>query len=177
MPIYEFYCPDNHRIYSFLARSLAHRDKIPRCPDNPKLRMEKRVSRFAFPRGVGEPVGDDPFAGMGDDKMESFMADMEREMSGMDENNPDPRQMGRLLRRMTDAVGEKTPPEMREIIKRLEAGEDPEKLESEFGDLAGGEAEGDDTANFLSATMKKIKTGFKAPARDPKLYELSEFVD
>ena len=57
--------------------------------------------------------------------MESFMAEMEREMSGMDENNPDPRQMGRLMRKMTDVMGDKAPPEMREMIRRLEAGEDP----------------------------------------------------
>ena len=128
MPIYEFYCPDNHKIYSFLARSLAYREKTPSCPDDPKFRMEKRVSRFAFVHGVGEVAASDPLAGMDESKMESFMAEMERDMAGMDESNPDPRQMGRMLRKMTDAMGEKTPPEMREMIKRLEAGEDPEKL-------------------------------------------------
>ena len=35
MPIYEFYCPDNHTVYQFLARSLALGDKTPRCPVNP----------------------------------------------------------------------------------------------------------------------------------------------
>ena len=41
MPIYEFYCPDNHRIYSFLARSLALAGRIPRCPENPDYRLVK----------------------------------------------------------------------------------------------------------------------------------------
>ena len=176
MPIYEFYSPDNHKIYSFLARSLSYRDKTPRCPDDPKFRMEKRVSKFAYISGVGEPVAGDPFAGMDESKMESFMAEMEREMSGMDDNNPDPRQMGRLMRKMTDAMGDKAPPEMREMIKRLEAGEDPEKLEAEFGDL-GGEEGGEGGPDFFAATVKKLRAGLRAPARDPKLYEMREFVE
>ncbi len=176
MPILEFYCPDNHKIYSFLSRSNATRDQTPRCPENPAFRMEKRVSRFAFLRGAKEESADDPFAGIDESKMESFMADMEREMSGMDEANPDPRQMGRLMRKMTDALGDKTPPEMREMVRRLEAGEDPETLEAEFGDL-GGEEGTESGADLFAATVKKIKAGLKVPVRDPKLYEMGEFVN
>jgi len=175
MPIYEFYCPDNHKIYSFLARGPGLRDKTPRCPDDPKFRMEKRVSKFAFIKGVGEVVAGDPFAGMDESKMESFMAEMEREMSGMDENHPDPRQMGRMLRKMTEAMGDKTPPEMREMIRRLEAGEDPEKIEEEFGEIGGEEGE-EGGSDLFTAAVKRIRAGLKAPARDPKLYEMSEFV-
>ncbi len=176
MPILEFYCPDNHKIYSFLSRSNATRDRTPRCPDNSAFRMEKRVSRFAFLRGAKEESADDPFAGIDESKMESFMADMEREMSGMDEANPDPRQMGRLMRKMTDALGDKTPPEMREMVRRLEAGEDPEKLEAEFGDL-GGEEGAEGSAELFAATVKKIKAGLRVPVRDPQLYEMGEFVE
>ena len=175
MPIYEFYCPDNNKLYSFFARSMAYREKTPRCPENPEFRMERRVSKFAFIKGVGEPVAGDPFEGIDESKMESFMAEMEREMSGMDENNPDPRQMGRMLRKMTDVMGDKTPPEMREMVRRLEAGEDPEKLEAEFGDL-GGDESGEGGTDLLTATVKKIKARLKVPVRDPKLYEMSEFV-
>ncbi len=175
MPIYEFYSPDNHKIYSFLARSLSYRDKIPHCPDDPKFRMEKRMSRFAYLKGVGEVVAGDPFEGIDESKMESLMADMERDMSGMDEANPDPRQMGRFMRKMTDLMGDKAPPEMREMVRRLEAGEDPEKLEAEFGDLGG--EEGGEGGDLFAATVKKIRAGLRAPARDPKLYEMSEFVE
>ena len=174
MPIYEFYSPDNHTVYQFLARSLALRDKTPRCPENPKFRMEKRVSTFAFIKGVGEVVAGDPFEGMDDAKMEALMADMERDMTGMDENNPDPRQLCQMMRKMSDALGGKLPPEMKEVLKRLEAGEDPEKLESEFGDVLGDEEGGG--ADMFAQTIKKIRAGLRAPTRDPKLYEMSEFV-
>ncbi|CAN5722692.1 zinc ribbon domain-containing protein [soil metagenome] len=171
MPIYEFYCPDNHTVYQFFARSLAFREKTPRCPENGSYRMEKRVSKFAFLRGAKEAAADDPFADLDDSKMEALMADMERDMAGMDEANPDPRQLGHLMKKMTDVMGDKAPPEMREIIRRLESGEDPEKLEAQFG---GGE--GEDGAELFSQTVKKIRASLRAPQRDPKLYEMSEFV-
>jgi hypothetical protein len=174
MPIYEFYCPDNHTVYQFLARSLAYGDRTPRCPANVAYRMEKRISKFAFLRGAKEAAEGDPFAGMDETKMEAMMAGLERDMAGLDESNPDPRQLGHVMRKMTDALGDKAPPEMREMIRRLEAGEDPEKLESEFGDLGDeGEGEGGD---FLTQTVRKLKAGLRAPKRDAKLYEMSEWV-
>ena len=177
MPIYEFYCPDNHKVYQFLARSFQHRDKTPRCPENQAYRMEKRISRFAFLRGAKEEGEQDPFANMDDAKMESLMAEMERDMAGMDENNPDPRQLGRFMRRMTDLMGDKVPAEMQEMVKRLEAGEDPEKLESEFGDLMGDEETGEGGMDLFNQAVKKLRAGLRPPQRDPKLYELSEFVE
>ncbi|TLD71235.1 cytochrome C [Phragmitibacter flavus] len=173
MPIYEFYCPDNHTVYQFLARTLGHGDKTPRCPENEKFRMERRVSRFAFLRGAKED-DNDPFANMDDAKMEALMADMERDMSGMDENNPDPRQLGHFMRKMTDLMGDKAPAEMREIIRRLEAGEDPEKLEEQFGDLGG--EDGTEGGDFLTQTVKRLRAGFRAPKRDAKLYELRDYL-
>jgi hypothetical protein len=174
MPIYEFYCPDNNKIYQFLARTLSLGGKVPRCPENAAYKLQKRVSRFAFVKGLKEDAGNDPLANIDDAKMEALMAEMERDMGGMDEANPDPRQLGHLMRKMTDVMGDKVPAEMREMIRRLESGEDPEKLEAEFGDLGeDGESQGGD---LFSQTVKKIKAGFRAPTRDPKLYEMSEFV-
>ena len=174
MPIYEFYSPDNNKLYQFLARSLAYRDKVPVCPDNPAFKMERRVSRFAVIGKAKEDTGDDPFAGIDEAKMEGFMAEMERDMSGMDETNPDPRQLGRFMRKMTDLMGDKTPPELREMVKRLEAGEDPEKLEEQFGDMEGGEAAASDA--LFSQRIKKIKGSVRQRKRDPKLYEMAEYM-
>lgn len=56
MPIYEFYCPDNHRIYQFYARTLAQARTVPPCPDNPGFRMQKIMSPFAVV-GSGEKTG------------------------------------------------------------------------------------------------------------------------
>lgn len=172
MPIYEFYCPDNNKLYSFLARSLSMKNKLPRCPDGEGLRMERRVSRFAVIGKAKEDTADDPFAGIDESKMDAFMAEMERDMGGLDEENPDPRQLGHFMRKMTDVMGDKTPPELREMVRRLEAGEDPEKLEEQFGGMDEGEA-GD---AMFSQLVARVKAARKEPVRDPKLYEMRDFV-
>lgn len=182
MPIYEFYSPDTNKLYQFLARSLACRDKTPRCPDNPAFRMERRVSRFAIVGKAKEDAGDDPFAGMDETKMEAFMAEMEGEMSHMSEENPDPRQLGRFMRKMTDVMGDRTPETLRELVRRLEAGEDPEKLEEQFGggegDDMGEEGGGPAMADgFWDTVKKKIKSMRDTPQRDPKLYDFAEYVE
>ncbi len=178
MPIYEFYSPDTHKIYSFFARSLAYANKTPRCPDKPDARMERVVSRFAVTGRAKEktdtPAGDDM-----DPRMERVMAEMERDMAGMDENNPDPRALGRMMRKMTEATGQKMPAEMEHMIRRLEAGEDPEKLEEEFGDafenmdfpdgMGGDGAEGGEAGGGVKARRK-------AAERDPALYEIADYL-
>jgi hypothetical protein len=174
MPIYEFYCPDNNKLYQFLARTLAHREQTPRCPDDSGFRMERRVSRFAIIGKAKEETEDDPFGDIDESKMEALMSEMERDMAGLDDDNPDPRQLGHFMRKMTDLMGDKTPPELREIVKRLESGEDPEKLESEFGELAGDEAGASDA--LFSQMLKKIRSHRPAPQRDPKLYELTDYL-
>ena len=51
MPIYEYYCPDNHTIYQFFAKTLAQGKTVPKCPENPKFEMKKVVSAFAITSG------------------------------------------------------------------------------------------------------------------------------
>ncbi len=185
MPIHEFYCPNNNKLYSFFARTLAVGAKTPRCPDNPKFRMERLLSQFSVTGRAkeetalpgGGPDADDP-------RMASVMAEMEREMAGMDENNPDPRAMARMMRKMSALTGEKLPAQMEEMMGRMEAGEDPESLEAEFGDEmkafeeggAGegmGDVESKERRKRLRAHLRSLG---KRPVRDPQLYEMSEFL-
>ena len=180
MPIYELYCPDNHRIYSFYARSLACADRTPRCPDGAKHRMERMISNFAITGRAKEKPELPAGAEADDPRMASMLAEMEREFGAMDAENPDPKMLARMMRKMTALSGETVPGEVDEMIRRMEAGEDPEKLDAEFGDAmenfdplgAGGEE---------SAAGEKLKAQLRAlrrqPRRDPTLYEMSDFLD
>lgn len=177
MPIYEFYSPDTRKIYTFFARSLAYAGKTPRCPDKPKARMEKLISNFSV---TGRAKEKDEFAagGEGDDaQMDAAMAEMEREFGGMDESNPDPRQLARMMRKMSSLTGEKMPAQMEEMIGRMEKGEDPEKLEEEYGSAMDEfePGEGDEAASELSKTLGRLRR--KRVERDPTLYEMAEYVD
>lgn len=173
MPIYEFYSPDTNRIYSFFARSLAQGKLLPRCPDDPNARMERMLSRFAV-TGFARDREQAPIESQ-DPRMERVMAEMEQEMSALSEDNPDPRQIGRLMRRMTDATGQKLPEAMQQMLSRLEKGEDPEKLEQEYG-----EAMNDMEERFGGETEEGGKASPYAPrrqpVRDPVLYEMADYL-
>lgn len=47
----------------------------------------------------------------------------------------DPREMGRMMRKMSSEMGEELGPEFDEVVGRLEAGQSPEDIESELPDL------------------------------------------
>jgi hypothetical protein len=170
MPIFEFYCPQNHRIYQFYARTLAQASVVPKCPDNPRYRMQKILSPFAVTgSGRQEPesapsAGDDPKEGA---RMEAAMGQMEREFSGVDEN--DPKAMGRMMRRMADLTGERMDGEMEEVVRKLEEGADPESLEGQMGDEPP-DGPGAEPAR-AKEERRRIRARRAAPVRDPKLYD------
>ena len=141
MPIYEFACPKCRRIFNFLAKRV-NPDRQPVCPKCGNKKMSKQVSRFAMTKGLKEPVakgemaGDKPMPDFDDPRVARAMAEMEREMEHLDENNP--KHMARMLRKMKDIMPAGIMPKEMEIaIKRLEAGEDPEKIEADMGDVLG----------------------------------------
>jgi hypothetical protein len=179
MPIYEFYCPKNNKLYSFYARSLAMAQKTPRCPDNPKWKLERVISSFAVTGRAKEkpdapPGGDDM-----DPRMEAAMMQMEREFGGMDTENPDPKMLARMMRKMAALTGEKMPGRLEEMMGRMEAGENPEKLEEEYGDALDemdasepGAADNEE-GKAMKEQWRKLR---KRPMRDKTLYEMSDYV-
>ena len=142
MPIYEFACPRCRRIYSFLSKRVKP-DRVPVCPKCGNKKLSKQVSRFAMTKGLKEPVaksdaagGEPPMPDLDDPRMARAMAEMERDMEHLDENNP--KHMAHLMKKMKDIMPPGTmPKEMDIAIKRLEAGEDPEKIEADMGDVLG----------------------------------------
>lgn len=150
MPIYEFACPKCRVIFNFLSKRL-QQDRPPVCPKCGNRNMARQMSRFAMPRGMQEPAsrpepeeGEPPMPNMDDPRIMRAMSEMERDMEHLDENNP--RHMAHMMKKMKDILPAGTmPKEMDIAIKRLEAGEDPEKIEEDMGDvlgeLMGGEGE------------------------------------
>jgi len=176
MPIYEYYSADTHRIYSFYARRLIGADVVPRCPDGEGKRMDRLLSPFAITGKAKEkqetPDGMPDF----DPRQEAEMMKLAGEMSGMDEQNPDPRQLGRMMRRMMEITGEKMPAPMLEMLDRMERGEDPEKLEEEYGDVLDAEgAESVAAEKGESAATAALRRRLP-PRRDPVLYEMADYL-
>jgi putative FmdB family regulatory protein len=140
MPIYEFACPKCRKIFSFLSKRI-NPDRLPVCPKCGNKKLKKELSRFAMTRGLSEPTagnegGDGPMPNMDDPRVERAMAEMERDMAHLDENNP--KHMALMMRKMKDILpAGSIPKELDVAIKRLEAGEDPEKIEEDMGDVLG----------------------------------------
>jgi putative FmdB family regulatory protein len=142
MPIYEFACPKCRVIFSFLSKRL-NPERSPTFPKCGNKQLRKQVSRFASLRGVKEPAAKSENAGaaspmpdMDDPRVERAMSELERDMEHMDENNP--RHMAQMMKKMKDLLPPGSmPKEMDIAIKRLEAGEDPEKIEEDMGDVLG----------------------------------------
>ena len=101
------------------------------------------MSSFAMPRGLKEPSAagpadseEGPMPDMDDPRVMRAMSEMERDMEHLDENNP--KHMAHMMRKMKDIMpAGAVPKELDVAIKRLEAGEDPEKIEQDMGDLLG----------------------------------------
>lgn len=162
MPVYEFYCADCHTIFNFLSRRM-NVDRRPACPRCGRLELERQVSRFAVSKGRK----DEPAEGMPDideARLGKAVMNLASEMEGMDEN--DPRQMARFMRKLTEASGLSPGPGIEEAINRLEAGEDPERIEAELGDLV------DTETPFTRQGIRGLRRKLTPPAHDETLYTL-----
>ncbi len=160
MPVYEFLCRRCNRIYSFHSFTV-ETTKVPTCPRCGARDLERVPSRFgvAASRKAAAPAAPEGGSGDEDPRMEREMMQLAAELESMDEN--DPRQMAAAVRRMTELAGEPVTPAMEEMIRRLEAGEDPEMVEEELGDALEEEM-GADGGGF----------GGGGPDRDEGLYPM-----
>jgi hypothetical protein len=129
-------------VFSFLSKRLKP-EGLPTCPKCGNKKMVKQMSQFAMTRGLKEPsagsTGEDaaePMPDMDDPRVMQAMSEIERDMEHLDENNP--RHLAHMMKKMKDVMPPGTmPKEMDVAIKRLEAGEDPEKIEADMGDMFG----------------------------------------
>ncbi len=162
MPIYEYYCDQCNVIFNFYS-SRVNTTKIPDCPKCGKKELAKQISTFAtISKGKGE--SDDQFSGLDESKMEHAFESLMREAEHINEN--DPKQMASLMRKFTSETGVRLGESMEEALSRMEAGEDPEQVEKEMGELL----------NEDDFSLESLKTLSRAnnhpPVHDEKLYEL-----
>lgn len=167
MPVYEFYCGDCHAIFNFLARQV-NTERRPACPRCGRPELERQVSRFAISKNRPEPAGEGLPEGLNEEKMEQAMMALAGEMEGVDED--DPRAMARFMRRFTEMTGVNLGDEAQEAMRRLEAGEDPEQIEAEMGDLF---ADDDNLDGLFGVEkMAKLKKRLAPPEHDDTLYTM-----
>lgn len=174
MPIYEFYCADCHTVFNFLSRTVETR-KQPSCPRCGRPRLERKPSAFAISRGRAEPESPLPEAGDGDARLEHAMESLMAQAEGLDEN--DPKAGARFMRRLYETAGLPVAAGLEEALRRMEAGEDPESIEEDLGDVlaedpllgeGGGEAAGENSGTAIRGLRRRLLP----PRQDPELHEL-----
>ena len=162
MPIYEFYCDDCNTIFNFFSKSV-NTTKRPLCPGCKKKRLKRQMSSFSRLRGAKEEGNLDDLP-IDEAKMERAMGLLAQEAEGVNED--DPRQAANLMRKFTEATGVTLGPGMEEALSRMEAGEDPEQVEAELGDLL------EEEEPFMLGEKRGGKAKGTKPRRDETLYDL-----
>ena len=122
MPIYEYGCYDCRKRVNILFRSFADVDTKPAvCPRCGGTQLKRLVSKVAFVRSEESRLDN--------------LADPSS-MAGVDEN--DPKSIARWMRKMGSEMGEDLGDDFKEVVDRLEAGEDPESIEQSMPDMGAG---------------------------------------
>jgi hypothetical protein len=149
-------------IFNFYS-SRVNTTKIPACPKCGKEELAKQISTFATIT-KGKEESDDQLSGLDESKMEHAFESLMREAEHVNED--DPKQMASLMRKFTSQTGIHLGESMEQAISRMEAGEDPEQVEKEMGELLNEE-------DFsLESMKKKVLRQHSQPIHDEKLYDL-----
>ncbi|HRC84521.1 MAG TPA: zinc ribbon domain-containing protein [Thermoanaerobaculia bacterium] len=170
MPIYEFYCPDCHTVFSFFSARI-NTEARPACPRCARPGLERKPSSFATVRaGSGEAGEDEDLglpAGVDEERLGAAMESVFGELEASGEE--DPRAMVQAMRRFGEAAGVEPGPRMEEMLRRLEAGEDPDAVEAELG---GGEEGAEPGLEELFRARRAARGRRKQPRIDKELYYL-----
>ncbi len=161
--MYEFYCHSCNTIYTFFSRTV-NTEKTPDCPACKTSTLTRQVSRFSFTGSSKKDQESDseyPDIPIDESKMERAMQALASEAENINED--DPRQAANLMRKLTDMTGLKLGDKMEDALSRMEAGEDPEAIEEQLGDI-------DESDLFKVDSPRSSRQ--KRPVRDETLYEM-----
>ena len=99
------------------------------------------------------------------------MAEMAASMGDEEGNGgeEDPRKMAAVMQKFFDATGVKPNDTMLEAMARMQAGEDPDKIDEDLGEAM----DTDDPFDAENGTLKqRMQRYFDQPRIDPELYDL-----
>ncbi len=173
MPVYEFYCPHCHMIFNFLSKRINTKD-TPICPKCRSKDMQKKISIFSVISSSKDKEGEDTgdpldkiLSQVDESKLEKAFASLAAEAESIDQDNP--KDMAKMMKKLFETTGLKMGQSMEEALSRLEAGEDPEKIEEDMGELFEDE-------NALFDFKKKTISKLLPPKEDETLYNMDEYI-
>jgi len=121
MPTYQYRCLNCNKRFEVYMSYAEYGTRTVQCTHCASANVLRRIGRVRIAKSEESRLDDlaDPSA-----------------LEGLEDN---PRELGRMMRKMSGEMGEDLGPEFDEVIGRLEAGQSPEDIESELPDLGGPE--------------------------------------
>jgi putative FmdB family regulatory protein len=126
MPTYDFICNNCNERFDVFLTFAEYGKKIVKCAHCKSRNVRRRMTKVRIAKSE-----------------ESRMESMADDFSGFEGLEDDPKEMGRMMRKMGKEMGEELPPEFDEVVDRLESGQSPEEIEKAVPDL-GDAASGDE---------------------------------
>jgi len=128
MPIYQYRCLNCKKRFEVFLSYAEYGVMDVLCPHCTSNQVQRRIGRIRFAKSE-----------------ESRMDDL-TDTTNLEGLENDPRALGRMMRKMSNEMGEEVGPEFDEVVDRLESGQSPEDIEKAIPDLEGGANNlGDDT--------------------------------
>jgi putative FmdB family regulatory protein len=119
MPLYQYRCLDCHRRFEVFLTYAEYGQKQIQCTRCGSENVQRRIGRIRVAKSEDSRLDDfsDPAS-----------------LEGLED---DPKALGRMMRKMSNEMGEDLGPEFKEVVDRLESGQDPEEIEKSLPDLGG----------------------------------------
>ncbi len=119
MPVYEYKCLTCGKRFSKFLSYQEYDTAVVTCAHCNSVDVRRRINKIRIARSD-------------DNRLDQFP---DTDISAMED---DPQSMGRMMRKMSNEMGEKMPEEFNEVVSRLEKGESPETIEKSMPDLGAG---------------------------------------
>ena len=171
MPLYEFYCEPCHTVFTF--RSLrVDTGTVPPCPVCGKS-LVREVSVFAH-HVKGKNSVERADDGEAVNRMDQVMAQMGDRMQALEDDDADPRDAVKVMRELASAGGMTFNKEVQEAMSRIEAGENPEKIDETFSEVFDTDNPFEDPDGATGKETLARWRRLRGPRRDPKWYDLTQ---
>jgi putative FmdB family regulatory protein len=124
MPTYDYICNNCNQRFDVFLTFAEYGKKTVTCAHCKSKNVRRRMTKVRVAKSE-------------ESRMESMA-------SGIEGLEDDPRELGRVMRKMGKEMGEELPPEFNEVVGRLEAGQSPEEIESavpNLGDVGSSDTE------------------------------------
>jgi putative FmdB family regulatory protein len=130
MPVYQYRCLNCKKRFEIFMSYQEYGHKNVNCPHCQSDQVQRRIGRIRVA------------------KSEESRLDSLTDPSGLEGLENDPKALGKMMRKMSNEMGEDVGPEFDEVVDRLEAGQSPEDIEKAIPDLGEGTGGMDDGGDF-----------------------------